>query len=149
MEWTGNLGKGTTNYQAYSRDHQISAANKQIMIPGSSDPTFKGDASRYNPEELLVSTISSCHMLWYLHLCAVADINVLSYIDNASGTMVEKANGSGHFTEVVLEPTIIIEPTNEKYNRAIDLHEKAHKMCFIANSVNFPIRINPIIKSIM
>lgn len=143
MEWTGNLGKGTTDYRAYSRDHMISSPNKQIQIPGSSDPAFKGDETRYNPEELLVSTISSCHMLWYLHLCAVNGVNIISYKDDASGVMRETANGSGQFEEVTLAPIIKIQNPIDNFQVAIDLHDKAHEMCFIANSVNFEIRVKP------
>jgi len=146
MEWTGNLGEGTSNYKAYSRDHLISAPAKQIQIPGSSDPTFRGDNTRYNPEELLVSTISSCHMLWYLHLCTTAGITVISYVDHASGTMEEQSNGSGHFTQVILEPIITIENAETKHQIAKELHIKAHEMCFIANSLNFDILVKPIIK---
>ena len=145
MEWKGNLGKGTENYDAYKRDHLISAPNKQIIIPGSSDAAFKGDAARYNPEELLVSTISSCHMLWYLHLCAVNGVNVMSYIDEAEGVMEEFENGSGKFKEVTLRPKIQIEEYEKMQVVASDLHHKAHNMCFIANSVNFEIKVEPFI----
>jgi len=138
VEWTGNLGKGTQDYKAFTRDHVISGENKSAFIEGSSDPSFLGDKSRYNPEELLVSSISSCHMLWYLHLCAVNKIVVISYVDSATGTMEEQANGSGRFKEVILNPTIIIK-NSDKINRAQELHPEANKMCFIANSCNFPI----------
>ena len=143
MEWTGNLGKGTSNYQAYDRAHVISGAGKQIKIPGSSDPSFKGDRSCYNPEELLVSTISSCHMLWYLHLCADQGINVISYVDNATGIMGEFKNGSGKFESVTLSPSIVIDDHAAMQSKAIELHSVAHKMCFIANSLNFEVRCEP------
>ncbi|MDK9704297.1 MAG: OsmC family protein [Sulfuritalea sp.] len=139
-EWSGNLGKGTADYRAYSRDHVISAAGRPDL-PGSSDPAFRGDASRWNPEDLLVASLSSCHMLWYLHLCAEAKIVVLAYRDDASGTMVEDAGG-GRFTAAVLRPVATLAAASDAA-RAKALHEEAHRLCFIANSVNFPVRIEP------
>lgn len=149
MEWQGNLGQGTKDYQSYSRDHAIGDEEKLIVIPGSSDPSFKGDRTRYNPEELLVSTVSSCHMLWYLHLCAVNKINVISYLDNASGVMEEFENGSGQFKSIELSPQIVIENNNEMLSLAAELHHKAHEMCFIANSVNFKITVVPVIETMI
>jgi organic hydroperoxide reductase OsmC/OhrA len=138
VKWTGNLGQGTSEYRAYSRNHEISGAGK-VALPGSSDPTFRGDPARYNPEELLVSSLSACHMLWYLHLCADAGIVVLEYEDEASGVMVETADGVGRFTEVMLKPRVVIA-SPEDLDRADRLHARAHHLCFIANSVNFPVR---------
>jgi organic hydroperoxide reductase OsmC/OhrA len=138
VEWTGNLGQGTSGYRAYSRNHEISATGKP-KVPGSSDPAFRGDPSRYNPEELLVSSLSACHMLWYLHLCADAGIVVVEYSDDATGRMVETPDGGGRFAEVVLHPAVTIGPGGDK-RTAERLHEKAHSMCFVANSVNFPVR---------
>ena len=140
-EWTGNLGEGTANYRAYSRDHVISATGKPDLS-GSSDPAFRGDASRYNPEDLLVASLSSCHMLWYLHLCAQARIVVLAYRDDAAGTMVEDADGGGRFSEAVLRPVATLAAGGDAAS-AIALHQEAHRLCFIANSVNFPVRIEP------
>jgi organic hydroperoxide reductase OsmC/OhrA len=141
VTWTGNLGQGTSGYRTYSRNHEISAAGKPAL-PGSSDPTFRGDPARYNPEELLVSALSTCHMLWYLHLCAEAQIVVLQYVDEASGVMVETSEGGGRFLEVVLKPQIVIASRHD-LERAEPLHERAHHLCFIANSVNFPVRCEP------
>jgi organic hydroperoxide reductase OsmC/OhrA len=138
VEWTGNAGMGTSHYQSYQRDHIISVAQK-VDIEGSSDVCFRGNANKHNPEELLVASIASCHMLWYLHLCAQAGIIVTQYIDNASGTMKETNNGGGQFTEVELHPRVIILQT-AMIELAIKLHQEAHKLCFIANSVNFPIK---------
>lgn len=143
MTWTGNTGEGTKSYQSYSRNH-IYKSNGKPEIPGSSDPSFRGDASRYNPEELLVATLSSCHMLWYLHLCAVNGIVVTSYEDNPVGTMAEETNGSGHFTEVILKPSIQISKGDVA--KANELHHEAHDMCFIANSVKFPVKCEAEIK---
>ncbi|HET7585647.1 MAG TPA: OsmC family protein [Gemmatimonadaceae bacterium] len=141
IRWTGNLGEGTRRYLGYSRDHEISADGKG-RIPGSSDPLFRGDAARYNPEELLVSSLSTCHMLWYLHLCADAGVVVTSYDDQARGTMEEAADGSGRFSEVVLAPDVIVAPGSDPA-RAVTLHDQAHAMCFVARSVNFPVRCEP------
>lgn len=143
VSWTGNLGEGTKDYKSYSRNHEIKAAGKSV-ISGSSDPSFRGDANRYNPEDLFVSTLASCHMLWYLHLCSANKITIVNYQDDAIGTMLEKEDGSGAFTEVVLRPTVTILE-NDKKDLAIRLHEEAHEKCFIANSVNFPVRCEPLI----
>ena len=138
VKWTGNLGSGTSSYTGYKRTHEIVTTGKPV-IPVSSDPGFHGDADRYNPEELLVAALSSCHMLWYLHLCAVAKIVVESYEDAASGTMIETADGGGHFKEVILHPRIVVRPGAD-LSHAKELHHEAHRLCFIANSVNFPVR---------
>jgi len=104
----------------------------------SSDPAFRGDATKYNPEELLLASVSSCHMLWYLHLCTTEGISVLAYEDSPVGIMIENEDGSGHFTEITLHPSITLSDDKMK-SRADELHEKANKHCFIANSCNFPI----------
>ena len=144
VRWTGNLGQGTSSYRAYSRNHEIAAAGKPVL-PGSSDPTFRGDSDRYNPEEFLVSSLSTCHMLWYLHLCAEAKIVVIEYVDQSSGVMAERPDGGGRFTEVTLRPHVVIAPGGD-LARAEALHERAHQLCFIANSVNFPVRCEPSIR---
>ncbi len=144
IEWTGNTGKHTANYTAYERAFSIGEVGKYGEILGSADPAFRGDKTRYNPEELLLSAISSCHLLWYLHLCATHGVMVISYIDEAKGVMEENSTGSGKFTEVILLPTITVE-TENMLQKAKDLHIEAHKMCFIANSCNFPIKIEPIV----
>lgn len=144
--WTGNLGTGTSSYQAYSRSYQIHAAKKAV-IEASSDPKYRGDAHKYNPEELLVASIASCHMLWYLHLCADHGIVITHYNDPAIGIMITGQSGSGQFEKVILQPEVIVEK-KEMIQVAIELHSKAHEMCFIANSVNFPININPSISSV-
>lgn len=134
-EWTGNLGSGTLDYRAYKRDHVISVEGKAATIAGSSDPSFRGDPKRYNPEELFLSSLSACHLLWYLHLASVNGITVLEYVDHASGTMAEDADGSGRFTSILLAPHIVIAQ-EDKAARARELHHEAGKKCFIANSVN-------------
>ncbi|APD06852.1 hypothetical protein UJ101_01333 [Flavobacteriaceae bacterium UJ101] len=145
VEWTGNKGSGTFDYRAYSRDHIISNAIKNTQINGSSDSAFYGDASRYNPEDLLISSLSSCHMLWYLHLCVNHGIIVVDYIDHAEGILEENKDGSGQFKEVTLKPTVTISKEENK-ELALQLHKKANEMCFIANSCNFVIKHQPIIK---
>jgi len=138
IEWTGNKGTGTDHYSKYDRSHQISVQGKPV-IEGSSDPAFRGDPSRHNPEELLVSSISSCHMLWYLHLCSEAGVVVLQYRDQAEGIMIETSNGGGRFTEVTLHPEVIVAASS-MIDKANQLHQRANELCFIANSVNFPVR---------
>lgn len=133
-EWIGNRGSGTLDYRAYTRDHTISAVGKSETISGSSDPAFRGDSKRYNPEELFVSSLSSCHMLWYLHLASVNGITVLEYVDQADGTMAEDASGAGRFSSVTLSPRIVIAQA-DKLARAKELHQEAGAKCFIANSV--------------
>lgn len=138
VEWTGNDGNGTLNYKSYNRNHEISSNGKYDKISGSSDPSFLGDKTKYNPEDLFISSISACHMLWYLHLCFVNKIVVTEYIDNATGIMEETENGSGKITEVTLKPKVKITNPDLIY-RANKLHLEANKMCFIANSCNFKI----------
>lgn len=141
--WTGNDGTGTQSYRGYRRDHEITAAGKPA-IPGSSDPGFRGDRTRYSPEELLVASLSSCHMLWYLHLCADNGIVVLDYRDAAGGVMQEEPDGGGAFVRVVLKPRVTIaQGSNGERSKALALHEKAHHLCFIARSVRFPVEVVP------
>ncbi|GLB47842.1 OsmC family protein [Neptunitalea lumnitzerae] len=142
VEWTGNTGEGTSNYRSYTRDHSILAKGKYKAISASSDPAFLGDATKYNPEDLFLSSLSACHMLWYLHLCTVNNIVVTSYTDDATGTMKEEKNGSGQFTSVTLYPKVTITNASQ-IALANSLHKKANKMCFIANSCNFTIHHQP------
>ncbi|OYQ33339.1 peroxiredoxin [Niveispirillum lacus] len=141
VTWTGNHGEGTSAYRAYSRDHLISAPGKPA-IPGSADPSFRGDPARWNPEDLLVASLSACHKLWYLGLCAAAGIVVTDYEDRAEGWMVEAAGGEGQFTRVLLRPRVTLAPGSDR-GTAAHLHHKAHTMCFIARSVNFPVEAEP------
>jgi len=141
IQWTGNKGTGTSGYRDYERSHTISVENKP-MIEGSSDPAFRGDKTKYNPEEMLLSSLSSCHMLWYLHFCSEAGIIVTDYVDHTTGIMEETATGSGRFTEVTLNPTVSVKDKS-MVEKAIELHHKANEFCFIANSVNFPVKHIP------
>jgi len=142
LEWTGNKGSGTFDYRSYSRNHKVIIEGKPSELLGSSDPNFRGDATRYNPEELFLSSISACHMLWYLHLCSDNGIIVHEYIDKAEGVMEEQENGSGHFKKVTLKPHVIVTES-DMIDQAISLHSTACKMCFIANSLNFEVGHQP------
>ena len=141
MSWTGNRGSGTSGYRAYGREHTMSIDGKTDVLL-SSDPAFQGDSTRYNPEELLLASLSSCHMLWYLHLCSDAGVIVTGYTDNPKGTMEESAAGGGRFIAVVLYPLVTVGDVS-MIDKAIELHEQANEKCFIANSCNFPIRHQP------
>lgn len=137
VRWTGNTGSGTQNYRSYERSHVISAENKPEIF-ASSDPAFRGDKTKYNPEELLVASLSGCHMLWFLHLCAETGIVVTGYTDNPTGIMTENENGGGKFKEVILRPEVTLQ-IHQSPEMLEELHNKAHELCFIANSVNFPV----------
>lgn len=141
VTWTGNKGMGTENYRTYERSHTISMQGK-LDILGSSDPSFRGDKSKHNPEDLLLASLSGCHMLWYLHLCADSGVIVTHYTDKATGTMAENTNGSGQFIDVTLHPEVVVKEAS-MIDKANLLHEEAHRMCFIARSVNFPVRHYP------
>src|ERR1700678_364097 len=112
VTWTGNEGTGTSGYRDYARSHEISSTGKST-IAGSSDPAFRGDRGRWNPEDLLVASLSACHKLWYLHLCAQAGVAVASYIDNAEGVMEETTDGSGRFERVLLRPQVKVMPGSD------------------------------------
>ena len=141
VRWTGNTGTGTSGYNAYARDHVISSPGKPEIL-ASSDPAFRGDATRYNPEDLLVASVSTCHMLWYLHMAAVAGVIVIAYEDAPVGTMVEDAARGGYFTGIVLRPHVTISASSNEA-KATAAHGPAHEKCFIANSLNFPVTIEP------
>ncbi|MGO4879117.1 OsmC family protein [Pedobacter psychrotolerans] len=138
ITWTGNKGSGTMDYRSYDRDYTITVDGKADIL-GSSDSAFLGDKTKYNPEDLLLAAISSCHMLWYLHLCSKNEIVVIDYQDKAIGTMEEQADGSGKFKEVILHPQVLIAD-KAHVELAESLHQEANKMCFIANSLNFLVK---------
>lgn len=142
--WTGNDGGGTADYRAYRRDHEIGGPGKRAPILGSSDAAFRGDGSRYNPEEMLVASLSACHMLWMLHLCADAGISITDYRDEALGTMLETEGGRARFTRVLLRPRMTISDP-ARIAEAKALHAQAHELCFIARSVNFPVEHEPVV----
>src|SRR4249919_3017885 len=138
LQWTGNTGKGTETYRGYERAHTISVLGKPV-IEGSSDPSFRGDKTKYNPEEMFLASLSSCHMLWFLHFCSAASVIVLEYSDAAVGKMIESDDGNGRFSEVVLHPRVKVKESG-MLEKIESLHEKANAFCFIANSCNFPIK---------
>ncbi len=140
VQWMAADGVGTTSYRSYSRDHTIGAPGKP-EIAASSDPAFRGNAARYNPEELLVASLSSCHMLWYLHLCSINGITIVDYRDDASGAMEEDGGGGAHFVAMALRPVATMVGGDRA--KALALHEDAHRLCFIARSVNFPVTVEP------
>ncbi|WP_345953666.1 OsmC family protein [Mucilaginibacter sp. PAMB04168] len=137
LTWTGNTGQGTSNYRVYERSYEISIGNKAV-IQGSSDQAFRGDADKHNPEEMLLASLSSCHMLWFLHVCAEAGVNVLAYTDKATAVMIEETNGSGYFTEATLKPHVVVSDAT-MLAKLDELHHKANRFCFVANSVKFPV----------
>lgn len=139
--WTGNTGTGTSGYRDYARDHTLSTAGRPDIL-ATSDPAFRGDPTRWNPEQLLVASLSDCHMLWYLHLCATSGVTVVSYVDEAVGRMEMTSDGGGHFTEVLLRPQVVVGDAGMA-GKAEELHEKAHSLCFIARSMNFPVKHEP------
>lgn len=141
MEWTGNTGQGTKDYRSYERSFAITHEEKPILA-GSSDPLFRGDPKKWNPEELLLASLASCHMLWYLHLCSDHKIIVTKYLDRPTAIMMIDSSGKGYFKEATLNPLITITDAT-RIADAEGLHEEAHHKCFIANSINFPLSILP------
>lgn len=141
IKWTGNKGTGTSSYRAYDRNHIILIDGKPTL-EGSADPTFHGDKTKHNPEDLLVASLSACHMMSYFHVCVKAGVTVVDYQDNASGTMLTEGDG-GRFSEVILNPIVTITDASQ-VDLANELHKKANELCFIANSVNFPVGHNPV-----
>jgi organic hydroperoxide reductase OsmC/OhrA len=142
VAWTGNTGKGTTGYTGYRRDHDVQAEGK-ASIAGSSDPSFRGDPTRWNPEELLLASASACHQLWYLHLCADAGVRVEAYVDHAEGTMTEEA--PGRFTDIVLRPRVTLAAGGDAA-KAQALHHQAHEACFVANSLKVAVRCEAVVE---
>ena len=144
VTWTGNQETGTSNYRAFCRDHTVTASGRPDIL-GSSDPAFRGDPERWNPELLLVAALSQCHMLWYLHLAAEAGVTVVAYDDHPHGTMTESGDGAGQFTQVVLRPVVTITHDSDPETAAA-LHARVPEYCFIARSVNFPVNHEPTIR---
>jgi len=141
VTWTGAPARDPAKPRAYSRSHEVLAPGRPPLA-ASADPAMNGDADRWNPEQLLVAALSQCHMLWFLHLCADAGVVVTSYTDRPHGVMVETRHG-GRFTQVTLRPVATVAAP-DMVDRVAELHEGAHRACFIANSVNFPVRVEPV-----
>ena len=138
ITWTGNRGTGTSAYRAYDRTWDMKAEGKEI-IQCSNDPMLGGDSSKYNPEDMLIASLASCHMLWYLHLCSDAGVTVLMYEDNPVGVGESEPSGKGRFIEAILRPKITISAESDE-EKAVAIHDEIHNYCFIARSVNFPVR---------
>ena len=138
LQWDGNRGEGTATYAGYGRDYRVLVDGKPV-IDGSADPAFRGDPAKLNPEDLFVAAIASCHMLSYLALCAREHLVIVAYEDAAEGLMKEDGKGGGRFEEVVLRPRVTIADRDRRA-RALELHERAHELCFIASSCSIPIR---------
>jgi len=140
LHWDAGAGQGTESFKSYSREHKIKSESKPEIVATSG---FHG-SSHYNPEELLVAALSSCHMLWYLHLCSQNGIVVTRYVDEAEGTMIEDAAIGGKFERAVLRPRVTISKGDKQ--KAAALHHEAHRPCVVANSVNFPVDCEPTIE---
>ncbi|MEM9051277.1 MAG: OsmC family protein [Bacteroidota bacterium] len=139
--WQGDKTQGTKDVKRYDRTHTVSIEGKPDLHLTTDNP-FVGDKSKLNPEDLLVTAISSCHMLSFLYSCAMEGINITSYVDNATGVMIEKESGGGSFEEVTLNPVFSVSDSS-MVEKAIALHHRAHEICYIANSVNFQVNCNP------
>lgn len=143
VTWTGDRGSGTSDYRAYSRAHEVTAPGLP-PLPASADPAFRGETGRWNPEQLLVAALSQCHLLAYLHICAVGGVVVTGYVDNPVGVLARTSGGGGRFTEVVLRPLVTVAEADQ-VERAVALHREANRQCFVASSVNFPVRHEPVV----
>ena len=143
VTWTGNTGEGTSTYRGYRRSHTVSADGPPQLL-GSADRTFHGDRDRWNPEQLLLASLAQCHLLSYLHVCVDLGVVVTRYVDRATGSMSTEPDGSGRFTEVVLHPTVTVAD-DTMVEAATAAHRRAHQLCFIANSVNFAVRHEPVV----
>jgi len=138
VTWTGDRGEGTSSYTSYGRQHSVTALGRP-EIRASSDPSFRGDPHAWSPEQLFVASLSQCHMLWYLHVCAEAAVTVVEYVDRPVATMRTRGMRGGEFTEVVLRPRVVVADP-EQVAAAIGLHARAHELCYIARSVRCPVR---------
>ena len=144
VAWTGNQGAGTSHYRAYTRNHTVTTDGRPELL-GSADPTFHGDRTRWNPEQLLLAALSQCHLLSYLHVCVNDGVVVTDYVDEATGSMTTEPDGSGRFTGVLLRPRVTVAEVR-MVAAAEKAHHRAHQLCFIANSVSFPVRHEPTVR---
>jgi len=138
VQWTAGAGESTKNPRTFSRNHEVTIAHKTKALQVSAAKPFRGDEALYNPEDLLLSALTSCHMMSYLYVCAQHQIEVLHYSDTAEGDLEVASDGSGSFKTVRLQPVVTIKNADQK-EVALQLHEKANALCFIANSCNFDI----------
>lgn len=137
IRWTGNRGAGTRTYRGYDRTWDISTPAK-ALVHCSNDPLLGGDPAKHNPEDLLLASLSSCHMLWYLHLASEAGIVVHGYTDSPIGLGETLSTGAGRFLSATLRPLVVVGKAAD-LERADKLHHEVHQYCFIARSVNFPV----------
>lgn len=135
--WTGNSGQGTAHYHAYARTWDVAVPGK-APIHCSNDPLLGGDPGKMNPEDLLLSALSACHMLWYLHYASEVGITVVSYEDTPIGVGEVGKGGAGRFVSAELNPVIVVKPGAD-LAKAEAIHHRIHEVCFVARSVNFPI----------
>jgi len=140
LTWTGGgAGADASAFRHHDRSYRLEALGKPA-IAGSAEQVFRGDARRWNPEDLLVASLSACHHLWYMGLCAAAGIVVVAYADDADGEMIEETpGGAGRFVRVTLRPRVTVAAGADR-DKALALHEVAHRNCFVARSVNFPVQ---------
>ncbi|MDI2097500.1 OsmC family protein [Ruicaihuangia caeni] len=144
VEWTGNRGSGTSSARAFEREHIVRAPGKPELA-GSAAPVFRGDAARWNPEELLIAALSQCHMMSYFYAAVQHGIVVTGYRDAATG-VIEMEGAAGQFTSVTLRPEVTVSPSEALTadpGLADRLHDEAERLCFIARSVNFPVHHEP------
>lgn len=138
IEWTGNRGQGTRTYRGYDRTWNVVIPGKPT-IACSNDPLLGGNPALHNPEDLLLSALAACHMLWYLHLASSAGLTVMAYTDDPIGIGESTPDGAGRFVEAVLRPCITLA-AGDSVAEADRIHREIHRVCFVARSVNFPVR---------
>ena len=144
--WVGSSAGSTATYAGYSREYVLTFEGKDGILRGSADRAFRGDPTLMNPEDMLLASLSSCHLLSYLAVCALEGIEIVSYADRATAVMSE-TGGSGHFVSALLRPQVVVADAT-RVERALELHAKAHESCFVANSVNFPVTHEPDVTAI-
>jgi len=137
IAWTGNRGEGTSSYRGYDRTWDIVTPGKPV-VHCSNDPLLGGNPALANPEDLLLSSLAACHMLWYLHYASEAGIVVSSYQDDPVGIGESSPNGAGRFLRAILKPHIVLRLGSD-LTKADAIHHRIHEVCFIARSVNFPV----------
>lgn len=136
LNWKPKEGENTQNPRNYTRDHEVKITDKKLLQL-SAAKSFRGDTNLLNPEDLLLSAITSCHMMSYLYVCSQNQVEILSYSDNSEG-ILEVVGDGGSFERVDLNPVVTIKNPKD-IELAKELHTKANELCFIANSCNFPI----------
>ena len=136
LAWHGNTGDS-----AYTRNGEVSKPAGSAGIPVSSIPPFGGDGARWNPEDLLTSSLATCHMLTFLALAAKTQLEVRSYEDHAEATL-DTIDRISRVVEIALRPTITVAPGTDTA-KVEELFQKAHKYCVIANSITAKVVMEP------